>query len=392
MYSLRVKNNWSNLSVSGTVVDGKLALQTISRGHCCLWVGAGIAVHIGGPGSTGVPSWLELVDALEREAAVQPPPGLTDFPPRLDMVLTKIGRVSFQRELRQRILTPLARSIVDVWRTTRKTPPDVIVALAHLGTLANPIVNFNIETISSQALVAGSGPWYPVVFRPPVADAVTDPILSRQFGDGKRHQRRVYHPHGAIDMSGICVMTEREYRSMDATLAFQLAVHAAFGLDLVIVGMSLEDRYLRIQLEQFRHQIESVTWLVSSTPSEALAEWAYRAQVSVVKVSWPDFWSEVVKQLPGPEEPNLAYEWILLVEYALKQLGQPETDSTNDLLFVVGLDPAQKASWFLKAAMHGESPKYEPISHVGPPEPGSDEDRAASDRLETWGRLYKILP
>ena len=71
----------------------------------------------------------------------------------------------------------------------------------------------------------------------------------------------MYHPHGLSTAD--CIMTEKDYENLDGTLAFELAVHTAFGNHLAIVGMSLQDEYLRKQIHKFRSQIDSITWFNS---------------------------------------------------------------------------------------------------------------------------------
>ena len=192
-------------------------LEMLALGHACLWVGAGINLSI----SKASPSWSDVVIGLEKEAELSPPEGL-DLPSRLDATLNKLGRIRFQKELRKKILEPLAEDIVAKWRTSRKNIPPEIRALAHLVSMANPVVNFNIETLSSSALMIGPDPWSANVFHPPIPD-MQSIWKSPKETHGKKYQRRVYHPHGALDVSGISVMTKTEYKSMNGTLGLQLA-------------------------------------------------------------------------------------------------------------------------------------------------------------------------
>ena len=367
-------------------MDTTEALQRIAQGRTCLWAGAGVAMQLALAGRRATPSWHGLITTLEREADVLPPSSVNDFASRLDVVLAKVGRPRFQRLLRREILTATLESAVEAWRIHRGATPEHVVSLAHLGFLANPIVNFNIETLSSQALVAGSGPWHPVAFQAPVPDALTSPSSSRGSGDRKRHQRRVYHPHGAIDLTGICVMTEREYRAMHGTLALQLAAHAAFGLDLAIVGMSLEDQYLRVQLELFRDQIKTIFWFVASPPGEPLNSWAYRNRVEVISTCWPDFWRCVARELPGPGAAALHYEWLELVQHAMHLSGNPLTDTTNNILHGRPDLVAEKANWFWKATLHGEEPRLDP-QPLGSRTHHPDEGELTNDILIAAGRL-----
>src|SRR5206468_1707422 len=102
-------------------------------------------------------------------------------------------------------------------------------------------------------------------FTPPVDELDGLPRSSGTGSlDGKRFRRAVYHPHGALETSGVCVLAESEYKSMHGTLALELATHAAFASRLVIIGMSLEDGYLRSQLERFMPQLSGVVWFVDA--------------------------------------------------------------------------------------------------------------------------------
>ena len=56
-------------------------------------------------------------------------------------------------------------------------------------------------------------------------------------------------------------MTSEEYRALNGTLGLELAVHSCFGDNILIVGMSLDDDYLRRQIVMFRGQIRSIYWM-----------------------------------------------------------------------------------------------------------------------------------
>jgi hypothetical protein len=134
-----------------------------------------------------------------------------------------------------------------------------------------------------------------------------------------RHNRAIYHPHGAVTVGGICVMTASEYRAMRGTLALQLAVHAAFRSPLAIVGMSLDDEYLRQQLAEFRDQVDEVFWFRTMGPmaSDELERWCIVNRVCVVDVkTWPAFWDQVDLVLPAPPEQGLVCNWLNVVSEA----------------------------------------------------------------------------
>jgi hypothetical protein len=175
-------------------------------------------------------------------------------------------------------------------------------------------------------------------------------------------------------------MTQREYRSMSGTLALQLATHAAFGLDLAIVGMSLEDAYLRTQIESFREQIQTIIWFTTAPLRDELSEWSHRARIDVVRASsWPDFWNSVTSNLPSPDPGVLSFEWLQMVHYAFHLDGQPITEATNALLEWTKVNPEHMANWRWKAQMHGESPRDGSKSKK---DRSKEEDDLARDCLE----------
>jgi hypothetical protein len=54
--------------------------------------------------------------------------------------------------------------------------------------------------------------------------------------------------------------------------------------------MSLQDRYLREQIQAFRRQILRIIWF-DSHHDAALADWVRENDVEPVPVEWPDFWA-----------------------------------------------------------------------------------------------------
>lgn len=297
---------------------GAVFRQLKDRGYC-LWVGAGIGVHASSAGNEKVPTWAALAENLELAAELDHQSDLS-LPERLDLVLHALGRERFQRELRERIYDPLARSLLEAARTCGKNQADPIPRevrqLARLGARANPIVNFNVEPMTS-LLLGGAEPHAIRCFVPPVPGGSS--LLS---GVGHRTQserfnRSIYHPHGAVTVSGICVMTASEYRAMRGTLALQLAVHAAFQTDLVIVGMSLDDDYLREQLACFRDQIPFVWWFTVDAPRPDVEKWCLVNRIAVVRPeSWSAFWEAVEVKLPTPEHLSIANNWLFTVSEA----------------------------------------------------------------------------
>ena len=228
-------------------MDLTTALAKLRNGYC-LWIGAGVGVHIGGK---AVPGWPALVQSLESSAKLAAHPADMTHPERIERCLAELRRLSFQRHLRTAIVQPLSAAIAsmaDSHADASDVVPRSVRQLAHLGALANPIVNFNIEQTTSHLVADAMGFAAVKSFRVSVPGATT--LGNYQIPPQEdAFERHVYHPHGSVDDTGICILAQSEYRAMNGTLALQLAAHAAFGSNLAIVGMSLDDRYLREQLE-----------------------------------------------------------------------------------------------------------------------------------------------
>jgi hypothetical protein len=248
----------------------------------CLWIGAGLTVQVAGS-PKDAPQWHQLTQDLERlgELGAQPD---WRYPRRLEACSKELGDGPFRAELRRRYYTHLSMVLL---RHAKKfldrddfIPPQAR-QVACLGQAANPIVNFNIEPLSSILLGRPAGPIRLLSYAEPHKRVL------RHDEPNDRFRRLIYHPHGLI--TGACVMTESQYQSQSATLAFSLAVHAAFGSNLAIVGMSLEDDYLREQITRFRGDLECVWWFNSDFTKEP-AEWAQANGVDMLQVQWPEFW------------------------------------------------------------------------------------------------------
>jgi hypothetical protein len=257
------------------------AVWAMNEGYC-LWVGAGVSRQIAG-GKASVPLWGALTKELESAAGVLSAEE-DDFPTRLDRCKAHLGEAAFRRFLRERYYTELCCAVLSQAAATldgEEFVPENAVCLAALGQMANPITNFNIEPLSSLLLGRPCGPF----------------LLRFQQSIGKRSltwreqtahfQRLVYHPHGLATAD--TVMTANEYDANRQTLAFGVAIHACFDNRLAIVGMSLDDHYLREQIEQFRANIGPIYWFNSQFPDE-LASWAERSDIVRVCCPWSDFW------------------------------------------------------------------------------------------------------
>jgi SIR2-like protein len=284
-----------------------------SEGYC-LWVGAGLTRQLAA-GHATVPLWDEITSALESAAGIRKA-GQKDFPDRLDRCMKRLGRNAFRSFLRQRYYTRLCEAVLVQAEQALESDdyvPAHLRAIANLGQIANPIVSFNIEPLSSLLLGRSAGPIRLVVRQPRGTPVQT----WRESGDaGGRFQRLVYHPHGLATVES--VMTASQYRTNSQTLAFGVAIHASFGNTLVIVGMSLDDAYLRRQIEHFRTSIGSIYWF-NSQFSRQLSSWASKLDIHCVSAPWDAFW-QVWERLPTDLDQNqLVTAWHMAVEEAVEE-------------------------------------------------------------------------
>jgi hypothetical protein len=259
------------------------------------------------------PLWNELTAELEARAGIVRTSG-QDYPSRLDSCLEAIGAGPFQKILRQRYYTELCEGIVSCASEHldgEALVPDHVRAVAALGQLANPVVSFNIEPISTLLLARPAGPTR-ILFQQP------DLLPSYTWREpGGVFQRLAYHPHGLATAGA--VMTTRQYEANRQTLAFGVAIHAAFRNNLVVVGMSLQDRYLRDHIATYRENLENVYWF-NSEFSDDLVKWADRTSITRVPVKWTEFWNHW-RSLPCEvSEPDLAKAWYLAVCEAVEEV------------------------------------------------------------------------
>ncbi|HNN95767.1 MAG TPA: SIR2 family protein [Pseudomonadota bacterium] len=214
--------------------------------------------------------------------------------------------------------------------------PAAVKKLAHLGAIGNPIVSFNIESASAIALSKATAP---ILAKTYVKNAEHE--LAYQFDTTrpKPLARKVLLPHGCLEMAG-CVLTDAEYTAHESSMAFQVATHQAYASDLFIVGMSLADEYLQVQIEKFREWIRKIYWIQTdgSTANEKIAN---RCDMIFVNPgSWPTFWDCFDKPLNSeltPKPEDLYKVWWKLVTDAWEQLGQPNMDMANSY------DPSHKS-------------------------------------------------
>ncbi len=292
------------------------------RDGFCLWIGAGITKHLSNINRQKTeitPSWEELINELAEAGRIPYKLDGFTYSQRLGIIRRKLGYGLFQILLREKILLRLAQAIVNYVEGVDSPAtiiPKEIIHLAKLGYWANPIVNFNIETITSDAIAGPGGPLLIKCFNPPLPKSVQN-IDVHHDRHIDRYHRCIYHPHGAIDMHGICIITEEEYNSLHGSLAFQLAVHSAFMSHLLIVGMSLEDEYLRRQLIQFRPQIKRIFWVSTKNIKKELKEWAIGNDIHVILINdWTEFWDTVDKSIKVPNYDAILRNWRIIFDYA----------------------------------------------------------------------------
>jgi SIR2-like protein len=272
----------------------------------CIWVGAGVTKQLW----QGALQWDELTKNIEVHAGLAEGRS-SQFPERLQRCADKLGPDVFRRHLCKIYYTDLCeamlRRVTQSMNDEDGIPPEVR-KVAALGQLANPIVSFNIEPFSSTLLARPAGPARII----PFIKAETPRIDFTEFA--KTFQRIVYHPHGLSTAD--CIMTSEDYKTLDSTLAFRLAAHAAFKNNLAIVGMSLQDGYLREQISEFRSQINSIVWFNSQFHN--LETWAMCNRVEMVQVEWGDFWEHWnITQIP---EEGLMIAWYRVVLEAADEL------------------------------------------------------------------------
>ena len=272
----------------------------------CLWIGAGVTKQLW----QDALQWDELTKNIAARAGLAEDRS-SQFPERLKHCADKLGPGVFRRHLRKIYYTDLCEAMLR--RATQSMndengiPPEVR-KVAALGQLANPIVSFNIEPFSSTLLARPAGPARIIPFIKPE----TQRVEFTEFG--KTFQRIVYHPHGLSTAD--CIMTSDDYKTLDGTLALRLAAHAAFGNNLMIVGMSLQDEYLRKQIYEFRNQIHSIFWFNSQFGG--LETWAMCNKVEMVQITWSEFW-EHLNTTDVPEE-GLMIAWYRVVLEAADEL------------------------------------------------------------------------
>jgi hypothetical protein len=116
-------------------------------------------------------------------------------------------------------------------------------------------------------------------------------------------------------------MTSAEYDAHNGSLAYVLAVSAAFENKLWIVGMSLDDQYLRDHLKGYGSQINRIRWFNSEDQLKRYESWARDAGVTLVPVDWSRFWSTIGHALDGQvRRAGVMTAWSHVLTVALQGL------------------------------------------------------------------------
>jgi hypothetical protein len=282
----------------------------------CLWVGAGLTKQILGLRRDNAPEWGDLTEDLERMFGLAEHNEL-GFPERLQLCW-EANKDGDRNYLRQRLYIQICKDLLELSFEFNKNPTNFIPAqireVAGLGQLANPLVSFNVEPLSSLLLGRPAGP----VRILPYVHPAGQPVLHKREPDS-RFQRLVYHPHGLV--TGDYVMTKDQYKKLSSSLAFQLAIHAAFRNKLAIVGMSLDDQYLRDQIRDYRGEMDEILWFNSKERfNEANLEWARANRVTTVVMGWKEFWAKWADPLIDVRQEDLCAAWYRVIEEAALEL------------------------------------------------------------------------
>lgn len=256
-------------------------------GGFTLWTGAGASIAASGG---TLPGWGDLVSDLG---------GIDeggDFPDRLERLSQKLTHRRFRRELRERLIASTNPTAFD-----HENLLDQAVIAARAGAL----VSFNIEFFAASAhcLMRGTETFLPRTFRQRTPFAVNLSVSTNSGLVGAP----IYFPHGLL-LEGSVVLTRSEYDRHVGSLAMTTAVHLCIGGDLVILGMSLADAYLRAAILQNRQWLRSVYWL-GEVSSFQFHEWARVADVTCVQADNSDVWSQMAAAMVGADTGGMLRQW-----------------------------------------------------------------------------------
>lgn len=245
-------------------------------GGFCLWVGAGASIAVTN-GRT--PGWHDLIRGIatsyEVNAPSSPP---SDMPQLLEELSQRIGHAAFRKELRARLVEAAESAEFDL---------EVIVSQAMIGARASALVSFNIEQLTSIPFVSSrNGTTFVGRTLRERSQFALEVAITTQPGITSPP---VYFPHGLL-IQGNVVMTKSEYDKHMGSLAVATAVHLSVGGDLVIIGMSLGDPYLRDAILQNRRWLRRVYWLGEAND---YSEWSRVAEVTFVEVPHTEVWTRL---------------------------------------------------------------------------------------------------
>jgi hypothetical protein len=245
-----------------------------THGGYTVWFGAGVGIAMT---RGAAPSWKSLISGLTVETDLPADWTARDYPSRLDWIASQKGHRAFRAALRRAVVEPMLAAEIE---------PQVVKDMAVIGLRAGALVSFNIEIVSAIPLSVGrGGSFVPRAYRRPEAESMLKP-----WTGGGVVGSAVFFPHGILDLEGNCVITKSEYDAHRMSLAVGTAVNLCLGGDLLIVGMSLDDAYLRDAILQHRRWIRDVFWVDSRFQHE---EWARVANVHCVRASYGEIWSEI---------------------------------------------------------------------------------------------------
>lgn len=254
-------------------------LATVGGGFT-LWLGAGASVAAT---RATLPTWHALVADL----SATPTDG--DFPDRLERLSQELTHAEFRKQLRLRLLGSVDVSSFDC---------DNLVQQAVIAARAGALVSFNIEFLSAAALclLRGGENFLPRTLeeRSPFGVDVTSDTRPGIVGSP------IYFPHGLL-LKGNTVLTKSEYDRHCASFAMATAVHLCIGADLLILGMSLDDSYLRDAILQNRRWIRDVLW-IGERDRFRHTEWARVAHVTCVDAPNADVWSRLNSAILDSDE------------------------------------------------------------------------------------------
>jgi hypothetical protein len=242
------------------------------RGAFTLWVGAGASIALT---ASCTPTWSSLVKELRKKYAVRYRSSNPDMPLQLERIAEAIGHANFRRELRARLITAIDPA---------KLNTEVASAQAVIGVRAASVVSFNVEQFTALPFLLGRNG--AVNYRTFLERSKYAMFGDPEIGTGIVSPP-IYFPHGLLVQANV-VMTQSEYDRHKGGFAVSTATHLAIGGDLVILGMSLGDSYLREALLKNRSWIRDIYWIDSTFQ---FSEWARMARVTCVAVDHARLWS-----------------------------------------------------------------------------------------------------